>query len=84
MARKPYKKVYLEYFGYGEQDYIPCENCGNRAVDVHHLKFRSQGGEDIPENLMGLCRDCHNRAHGSKPFNQELIKKHLSKIKSLR
>ena len=27
-----YKKIYLNYFGYGEQ-----EACQNEAVDVHHI-----------------------------------------------
>ncbi len=37
-------KIYLDYFGYGEQDYIPCEYCGNKAVDIHHSEKRGMGG----------------------------------------
>lgn len=75
-----YKKTYLNHFGYVEQDFIPCENCGNRAVDVHHLTFRSQGGKDVIENLIGVCRDCHNHAHSDKSFNEKLREKHLKNI----
>jgi len=67
-----YKKIYLNHFDYCEQDYIPCENCGNRAADIHHLKFKSQGGRDEINNLMALCRECHSKAHELKEFNEKL------------
>jgi hypothetical protein len=75
-------KVYLDYFGYGEQDFIPCENCGNRAVDVHHLDGRGPG-MDVIENLMGLCRDDHDRAGAEKEFNEYLKDIHLQYIERL-
>ena len=62
-------RVYMDHFGYGEQDWMPCELCGGKAVDVHHLDGRGPG-KDIIENLVGLCRDCHVRAHSSKEFNE--------------
>ena len=43
-----------------------CERCGAVAVDVHHIIFRSQGGSDMPINLISLCRSCHEMAHGTK------------------
>lgn len=46
-----YKSKYLAHLGYGEQDFIPCKICGCMAVDVHHIKFRSQGGTDDFDNL---------------------------------
>jgi hypothetical protein len=30
----------MNYFSYGEQDFIYCEICGNRAGDVHHIIYR--------------------------------------------
>lgn len=47
-------------------DFIPCEICGSRAVDIHHIDARGMGGDptarkDTIENLMGLCRRCHNK-----------------------
>ena len=36
-----------------------CEYCGKRAVDPHHIKYRSQGGSNLPSNLIALCRTCH-------------------------
>ena len=40
-----------------------CEACRRRAVlDVHHVTKRSQGGEHDPDqNLIALCRTCHDR-----------------------
>lgn len=43
-----------------------CEECGEREdeLDVHHKTPIAQGGLHSPENLICLCRDCHERAHG--------------------
>jgi hypothetical protein len=59
-----YKKIYCDYFGYGEQDIIPCEACGSPAVDIHHINGRGKG-MDVISNLIALCRKHHERAHGS-------------------
>ena len=43
----------------------PCEYCETRrGIHVHHRVFRSQGGDDAPENLVWLCGVCHDEAHG--------------------
>ena len=76
-----HKRVYLKYFGYGEQDFIPCEVCAGRCVDIHHLVFKSLGGKDEIENLMALCRTCHEIAHDSRLYNEQLKKQHLKFIK---
>ena len=75
-----HKKIYLEYFGYGEQSYIPCELCGNFAVDVHHIYPKGMGGsktKDHIENLMGVCRYCHDRAHDHQYTKEYLTDIHL-------
>ena len=77
-----YKKLYLNFFGYGQQDWVPCESCGSEAVDIHHLVARSQGGLDIINNLAAVCRKCHDKAHGSKQFNAMLITIHLRKVEA--
>lgn len=56
-------RIYMDYFGYGEQDVILCEVCGQRAVDIHHIDGRGKG-KDVISNLIALCRKCHNAAHG--------------------
>jgi 5-methylcytosine-specific restriction endonuclease McrA len=72
-----YKKVFMDYFGYDIGDYIPCVICTLPSIDIHHLKFRSQGGKDVIENLASVCRECHIKAHDNKEFNQKVKEKHL-------
>jgi len=63
-------RIYMDYFGYGEQDIICCEVCGKcgradrSGFDIHHIIPRSQGGGNDIDNLCCLCRRCHNAAHG--------------------
>ncbi len=74
----------MTFFDYGEQDFIMCEMCQqDRAVDIHHLDSRGMGGskvKDYIENLMGLCRDCHNQAENDSAFNMFCRIKHLEHV----
>jgi 5-methylcytosine-specific restriction endonuclease McrA len=46
------------------RDSRKCRVCKTaEGVDVHHIKFRSVGGEDTAENLAALCRVCHAEIH---------------------
>jgi len=37
-----------------------CERCGSRVdLDLHHLKARRYGGQDVKENAQLLCERCH-------------------------
>lgn len=74
---KPYIKTYLQYFGLGEQDVILCEVCESRANDIHHIKYKSQGGVNDIMNLIALCRYCHELAHAENLTDGYLVKKHL-------
>lgn len=41
-----------------------CEFCSHRpASDKHHIKRRSQGGDNSLWNLIHLCAICHRWAH---------------------
>lgn len=79
---KPYTKTYLQYFGYSEADFIPCEVCGSKAVDIHHLTPRSLRKDLINkiDNLMALCRSCHDRAGKDREFNDGLKDIHRRKL----
>jgi len=68
----PYKKKYLKHFGYGDQDFVPCEVCGSTSHDVHHINYRSRLGSDDIENLMALCRYHHDLAH-AEVFTQDML-----------
>lgn len=56
-------KVYLRSTGLGTDDFVPCEVCNKRAVDIHHIHGRGED-KDVISNLMSLCLDHHNAAHG--------------------
>lgn len=75
-------KVYFEYFDIGEQDFVPCEICGARAVDIHHIDGRGKN-KDIIENLIALCRSCHEKAHKSILSKELLKKKHEENLSTL-
>lgn len=35
--------------------------CIRRMQDYHHVQKRSQGGADTPDNILAICRMCHDR-----------------------
>ena len=73
---KNHTKIYLKYFGYDPSDFIPCEMCGLKAQDIHHIEARGMGGSkhaDTIENLMALCRQCHID-FGDKKQHKEMLK----------
>tara|TARA_R100000657_G_C4575449_1_gene39566 strand:+ start:219 stop:485 length:267 start_codon:yes stop_codon:yes gene_type:complete len=77
-------KIYLEFFDYFGDEYIPCEMCNAKAVDIHHINSRGMGGSNKNDinNLMALCRACHVK-YGDKKKYMDLLKlRH--KIKVLR
>ena len=81
---KIHTKVYMDFFDYGETDFVMCEMCQqDRAVDIHHLDSRGMGGsknKDYIENLMGLCRECHIKAESDSSFNMFCRIKHLELV----
>jgi 5-methylcytosine-specific restriction endonuclease McrA len=40
-----------------------CKCCGKTGGEVHHLKYRSLGGDHDPNNLALLCKRCHEDIH---------------------
>ena len=41
-----------------------CLVCGKPAhKEPHHIKYKSEGGGDVVENVGSLCYDCHNLIH---------------------
>jgi ribosome-binding protein aMBF1 (putative translation factor) len=72
---RKHTKIYFDYFGFGIDSYVPCEMCGSRAVDIHHIERRGMGGgdKDYIENLMAVCRPCHVK-YGDKKHYMETLK----------
>ncbi len=54
-------------------EYPNCQLCGKQAQDVHHIVYKSAGGNDEAKNLISLCRTCHEYAHhtGEKDYLYE-------------
>jgi len=65
---KKYVKAYVDYHGFTVGDFIPCEECGAEAADIHHVDKKGMGGKkhnpDNPKKLKALCREHHAKAHG--------------------
>jgi len=81
---KKHTKIYMDFFGYGEQDFIPSELSEQRANDVNHISCRGMGGskkKDYIENLMALTRDEHNKYGDNKQYTDFLKEKHFEFIK---
>jgi len=81
---KKHTKVYIEAMGYTDTDFICCEVCNRRAVDIHHIEPRGMGGSkllDTPENLMALCRECHHEADFGVELSKDFLQAvHLKKL----
>ena len=92
---------YQKGFNYGyssrreailHRDNYTCQCCGkkNCRLEVHHIKFRSNGGTDDEENLITLCKGCHDGVHtgtvvlNKKPKKSRGLKHatHMSIIRS--
>jgi len=50
-----------------DRDSHTCRYCKGKSRDsrlvVHHIVFRSNGGSDEAENLITLCKTCHDKVH---------------------
>ena len=92
---------YQQGFNYGyssrreavlHRDNYTCQCCGkkNCRLEVHHIKFKSNGGTDDEENLITLCENCHKGVHvgtielNKKPKKSKDLKHatHMSIIRS--
>jgi hypothetical protein len=68
-------RIYLEFHGYQIPEDVTCEMCGRMAVDIHHIQAKGMGGNpeaDCIGNLIGLCRDCHEKAHSGEITKETL------------
>jgi len=75
---KKHVKNYYKHHELQPCDMVFCEICGQVAVDIHHIEPKGMGGrkdKDDAENLIALCRLCHNRAHAGE-INKEHLKGH--------
>lgn len=44
-----------------------CQFCGKSTnLQVHHIRHRSDLGDDSEENLVSACTSCHETLHGQR------------------
>lgn len=51
-----------------ERDQHRCVNCGKYVYEghkPHHEPPKSHGGQDVLENMVLLCYDCHYKRHNT-------------------
>lgn len=67
-----------------KRDNYICQHCKGKTKDsnlhVHHIIFRSKGGSDNENNLITLCRTCHNKLHDGE-ITLKLTGKRKSNLK---
>lgn len=73
----------MDYFGCDESSFICCEVCDDnnklvKAVDIHHISCKGMGGDpqkkkDVIENIMAVCRSCHEK-YGDKTQWKDYLK----------
>jgi hypothetical protein len=55
-----------------------CQKCSGKKKDdklhVHHIIFRSNDGTNSPDNLITLCKTCHDNLHLHQNAAQESLK----------
>ena len=50
-----------------------CEKCGQRpATEVHHLTY-IRVFQELPSDLLAVCRQCHAEIHWRQPANDNQI-----------
>lgn len=69
----PQNKWHLLVTQIYERDKWQCVLCGNRTnLTPDHIIKRSQGGDDLADNLWTLCAFCHRRKDEYKLTDEEL------------
>lgn len=58
----------------------PCRVCSRRGpfLELHHLVRRGHGGDDVPDNLVPVCRADHEALHSRRPTIGRLLLTRLS------
>ena len=53
-----------------QRDGYTCQHCKGKSKDkrlhCHHIIFKEHGGSDNPENLIVMCKTCHDSLHDGK------------------
>jgi hypothetical protein len=65
-----------------ERDGGRCRWCGRVGVpvDPHHIRYRRGSSDDVPGNLISLCRRCHDFVHGAPNAKGVIIPKQVAQV----
>ena len=71
IARRDYYREYLKSDEWKRKRYVvlkrdnwKCQLCGDKATQVHHLKYaKYQIGKEPIDWLVSLCKPCHEKQH---------------------
>jgi len=47
-----------------------CQMCFAKGEEIHHIKYRSQGGRGVFTNGLLLCHLCHRKAHDEPEISE--------------
>lgn len=70
------RSTYMDYFDLSHDEYVPCEICGARGIQVHHISYRSHHGKKTLKeqenitNLMMVCYKCHKDIHDHNKYRR--------------
>ena len=54
---KNHTKVYFKHFNLAGNEFIPCECCGAKAVDIHHINARGMGGSKSKDDIENMVKE---------------------------
>ena|SRR5690625_3277579 len=63
------RKVMQEIY---ERDNGQCQMCYGQGTEIHHCKFKSQGGRGVATNGLLLCHTCHTKVHRDYELAEQL------------
>lgn len=47
-------------------------------IEYHHLVSRARGGDDVEDNIVPLCRDCHEAITRRKSMQMQMLARSLT------
>jgi hypothetical protein len=72
MRLAKYYKLRLEYLNEHQRCEANLLGCSHYATEIHHKK--SKIGEDLYNNFLAICRNCHRFIHDVMPLDEAIEK----------